>query len=561
MTATALVREQIQRFLESEQPEVICISGDWGVGKTYLWRTSIDAARAAHAVALKRYAYVSLFGIGSLVDLKLALFENSVDLGESASESRTGKWMRWVKQHASFAEALPTVGDYFKAAGPLFFSTVKDQIICIDDIERRSDDLDVKDVMGLISWLKEQRRCKVVILLNDRALDDKEEADFTSYFEKVVDTHLRFSPSASDSVEICLNENDEVSKKLSGHCISLGISNIRVIKKIERFGREAAQLLNGIDHQVTDQALHSITLLAWSHFDKAGAPPIEYLRKLNSLPRVKGDDDEQQDPKIAAWNALLENYKFGAMDEFDFELLRGIEAGYFDKARLRGCALDLEKQVLLRRQDGDFESAWDLYHGSLENNEDEVLETISKSFKQTYKTISLMNLNGTIRLFRELGRDKEAEELLKFYVENRNEPREFWDLDDYTFEDSVTDPGVRDAIKKKFETFQGTYDLGEILEAIGKNSAWNSQEMDAIACMPTEEYYQLFKRLRGRALRRAINAALLSDRTANASDSMKQVTARAKEALGTIAAESRINARRLERFGIKPAAGAVPKAE
>jgi hypothetical protein len=44
--------------------------------KTYTWQTELDRARAAQALELKRYSYVSLFGLNSLEGLKLSIFEN-----------------------------------------------------------------------------------------------------------------------------------------------------------------------------------------------------------------------------------------------------------------------------------------------------------------------------------------------------------------------------------------------------------------------------------------------------------------------------------------------------
>jgi hypothetical protein len=406
--------------------------------------------------------------------------------------------------------------------------------------------------MGLVSSLKEERRCKVAIILNDLVFDGNDKEDFADYFEKVVDTHLRFEPSSADSVQICLKQDDAIESALSERCIALGVSNIRVIRKIERFAKNAAKILEGIDQEVLNQAIHSITLLAWSHFDKVNAPCAEYLKQRNTVPTPKQNDDEPLDPKTTAWNALLDSYKFGAMDEFDCELLKSIETGYFDSARVLESARQLQEQMRLRRQDGDFQTAWDAYHNSLENNEEEVAAAISTSFKKTFRTISPANLDGTVRLFRDLGRDQEAEDLLKFYIDIRNEPGAFWDLDEYLFGENVQDRAVREAFRKKFVRTGPGYNLGDVLERIGSNSAWSPEETGAIASMPVEDYYNLFKSLRGRALRRAINAALMSNRTANASDSMKEITIRATQALSSIAAESRINARRLAQFDIKP---------
>ena len=75
--STELIEREIQRFLASEEPEVACISGRWGVGKTYAWNRYLRDALAAKKVALSHYAYVSLFGVNSLDELKFSIFENS----------------------------------------------------------------------------------------------------------------------------------------------------------------------------------------------------------------------------------------------------------------------------------------------------------------------------------------------------------------------------------------------------------------------------------------------------------------------------------------------------
>jgi hypothetical protein len=76
MTTTAAVQAEIERFLRSGEPEVLCITGDWGVGKTFNWQMILDRLRAAKQVTLGRYSYVSLFGIDSLAGFKQSLFEN-----------------------------------------------------------------------------------------------------------------------------------------------------------------------------------------------------------------------------------------------------------------------------------------------------------------------------------------------------------------------------------------------------------------------------------------------------------------------------------------------------
>ena len=71
-----LVKEEIKRFLNSPEPEVLCIKGKWGVGKTFTWNEYFKQAVKDNKVSLQNYSYVSLFGQNSLEDLKYAIFEN-----------------------------------------------------------------------------------------------------------------------------------------------------------------------------------------------------------------------------------------------------------------------------------------------------------------------------------------------------------------------------------------------------------------------------------------------------------------------------------------------------
>src|SRR5688572_31255 len=76
MTATALVHSEILRFLTSDSPEVLCVTGEWGIGKTYTWQRVLNQVVAQKTLKLTRYSYVSLFGVNSLEGLKFAIFEN-----------------------------------------------------------------------------------------------------------------------------------------------------------------------------------------------------------------------------------------------------------------------------------------------------------------------------------------------------------------------------------------------------------------------------------------------------------------------------------------------------
>ena len=81
-----LIENEIRRFLSTPEPEVICISGHWGVGKTFAWNRFLKDAKAKNDIALTRYSYDSLFGVGSLDEFKYSVFENSVNASQIGVE-------------------------------------------------------------------------------------------------------------------------------------------------------------------------------------------------------------------------------------------------------------------------------------------------------------------------------------------------------------------------------------------------------------------------------------------------------------------------------------------
>jgi hypothetical protein len=61
--STELIKDEIEKFLSTDEPGVLCIRGKWGVGKTYTWDRALEEAQFAKRIGLHRYSYVSLFGI------------------------------------------------------------------------------------------------------------------------------------------------------------------------------------------------------------------------------------------------------------------------------------------------------------------------------------------------------------------------------------------------------------------------------------------------------------------------------------------------------------------
>lgn len=116
MTSLNKLKEQIFEFLAkepTEEPtqigEVLAIRGAWGVGKTYAWNVFLKEAKNKNKIALKKYSYVSLFGINSLDELKFSIYLNAKDISFICEDKKQtlNFCERFCEQFRSFIKKLP----------------------------------------------------------------------------------------------------------------------------------------------------------------------------------------------------------------------------------------------------------------------------------------------------------------------------------------------------------------------------------------------------------------------------------------------------------------------
>src|SRR3546814_7853990 len=120
-------------------------------------------------------AYVSQFGLNSQDELRYAIFESTVSqtkakqgadaetFGEVITKGKSiGRQARgWIGPALS-SVGLGEIGNTLARAA---FLLVRNQLLCLNDFERAGANLSARDVLGLVSLLKVQRHCGVVLFL------------------------------------------------------------------------------------------------------------------------------------------------------------------------------------------------------------------------------------------------------------------------------------------------------------------------------------------------------------------------------------------------------------
>ena len=496
------IKQQINKFISHDTPEVMAIKGAWGVGKTYAWNKFLSDAQKEGQVSLKKYSYISMFGINSLDAFKHAIFENIVDrelIGVGASietlkqntssllKNFTGKSFMAFKDIPFFKGFTPVIESFS-------FLYINQTLICIDDLERKGRTLDIRDILGLISLLKEQKKCKVTILLNDGE-DGLEE--YSKYKEKVIDLEIIFAPTATECAEIAFQKNSYESDKLKELTPKLGIKNIRVLKKIEKLVELSIPLASSYEKELREQLIHSLVLFTYCHYCSKSVqdiPPLEFTTHLgyNFLGIGAAQDDNEEKKK---WRSLLHSYNYNHTDSFDLVLAESIRAGYFIEEDFKREAEKKNGEIIASRSLGSFKESWNLYHETFDNNTDDVISGIYESFKKNTKYISTNDLNGTVTLFRQLGEDKKASEIIDIYIQERMDEKKLFDLASNNFFGDIIDPEILHRFNDIYKELSTKESAKQVLERIAGKNGWIENDIFVLASTTTDEYYSLFKSL------------------------------------------------------------------
>ncbi|CAC9603841.1 hypothetical protein [uncultured Gammaproteobacteria bacterium] len=210
------LKKRLKNILEKDDSTVVSINGKWGVGKTYFWNEFKEES------INQKTAYISLFGKEKISDIRTDIFLQFISKNRKTAKNFKALF-KGIKVPYVNISAFITLLDnqYFK-----------DIIVCFDDFERLSSSMKLEEVLGFISELKEQKNCKVVMILNKGELGDNK-AILDKYKEKLIDYEFDYNPKPSESLEILKDKlTIFTSYPLKDYLTKHKINNIRVIGRI-----------------------------------------------------------------------------------------------------------------------------------------------------------------------------------------------------------------------------------------------------------------------------------------------------------------------------------------
>lgn len=186
----------ITSFLSKSSDYAIQLIGPWGVGKTYLYKNTIEEIVSKQEVyndATKNYKpiYISLFGLKSIEEIQdkivFELFESkvfkkyrqrynkSIKVTKNIFKIGLKGFLNFKKIGTNFNTEVRDIGKTVLGSSELF--------ICFDDLERKNSKLDINDFIGYVNSLVDEG-IKVLIITNENVILN--ENDYKVVKEKVI---------------------------------------------------------------------------------------------------------------------------------------------------------------------------------------------------------------------------------------------------------------------------------------------------------------------------------------------------------------------------------------
>lgn len=511
------LNDALTQLIESPKPRALVLQGTWGRGKTHLWKmiwADYADRYQKQGNKLTRYAYVSLFGISSLDELRQAIFESNEELlvhqdPAIDDESFIERTKKYLTKNTSSAKKFGGVlansagisgGGVSSSLGNAYrvfsFSRVRNMLICLDDIERRGDGLRLMDVLGLVSFLWEQRGCRVLLIMNKKSFGQEDELTWEKNKEKVFQQELSFSPSSEECVEIIFRGEQEgvlrsVAKK---SLIDLKVTNIRIVERVRSFLEQVDIAVEGIHvaNETQFEISRCLVLAVYCHSGRGeGAPSVEYVIRKNiygGMFRSKEKDDRSEEERL--WDEDLEAYSYYIDSDLDSFIVDTVQQGYLDIKNfvdaIRSANSNISDRLLLEK----YRTGWNLWHGWFSDNKDEMVKAFRDSFPDVAGSISAINADGTIRLMREIGENTLADYFVRVWVDARRGDR----IEELSFKllnqrgQEITDHGLLQEAASVFSKERVLLSLSAAMSRLSEGEGHFPEVAEAVAGVDVTEF-------------------------------------------------------------------------
>ena len=244
--------EIVLQYLKIETNYAVIINGQYGVGKTHFYKNELVPKIKEISLAKneqKKYTpiHISLFGFKSLEEIQTAIFIELFPIlknkGLKLAAGIGKSIIRGIAQINQAGDIDKYLGDINQDAGD--WLKYDELVICFDDLDRKSESLDLRDIFGFINSLVENQGAKILIIANEEQL--LKDTNYSSNLrEKVIGVSIQYKPDAKSVYHQIIKSRYSAADKLYYEFLSN--SGNEIISVIEANQNNFRNLIFFLEH-------------------------------------------------------------------------------------------------------------------------------------------------------------------------------------------------------------------------------------------------------------------------------------------------------------------------
>jgi hypothetical protein len=513
MNSTATIKNTLDSFFSEKDFAVLVLRGAWGIGKTYFWENYIQEKINKKEIKQTAYSYVSLFGLHGLSELKSRIFrvgkilktkqevEKELEISSQKENqvlrilldmrSSGQNLLRSLGQISQIAKFLPQSKDFSSIIDLAEYSLINNYLICLDDIERKEDDLTIRQIMGFIDEISKIKNCKVILILNDKTLSKRDLEDFNKYREKVVDLEIEYQPTIRDNLLKVFESDYLFFEDFLNVFQILNVSNIRIFKKFKWSVDKIQHFIDSAEPSLQKQVLIRLAVFCWGFFNSEGTLSLSFISnsiKETTWLSVLSERKEKQN-----WTEEEKEWSYIAStlgmfpSNYDDYLISMLTDGYLNEEDFRGEINKANQKEQVDITQKKLREAWDIYADSFDDNMEQLKSAVRDVLNTDLSKITLWDFSQSIDLLEEYGDDVNGY-IEKYIALNSKElasidPEDFWGV--RKIKNSLLETKIQE-----LRNSSKVFNIDDVLNGIVEKQGWGREEVEFLSSLTEERIYE-----------------------------------------------------------------------
>lgn len=321
----------------------LLINGKWGTGKTYFLKNELK--KVVEKKAEKKFVYVSLNGVKSEEEIMTQILLAKYSYLKKLDKYIPAKLLLEVAKYPADLK-FPGASKLIDSFGSVFSRknlkvenvlSFKDVIICLDDLERKSDKYSIHELLGFVNTtFIEHKKIKLLFIGDESKINESERQAYSNIKEKLIGRVINFQldlPKVLHNIintryengfrEFLLKHENFILKILN----DINEVNLRtIVFFLDNFEKIYNALSDEfIKNEEIIKSLITFTLvisvefktgnISSTHIDKDNIPshfmsysPTSYTVNINELIPIEGFEQQQQQQPVNSEKIFEEKY-------------------------------------------------------------------------------------------------------------------------------------------------------------------------------------------------------------------------------------------------------------